>query len=168
MGKRNRKIREPWKKDLDLLTPKKIAKYDDSLETLRLMRKGVSIRQATKEMGISIKTLQKYVGSALRIKKGKIIPKITDNLLRKMRIYENGKETWIQIRGLRNASVIGQYHSSVGRLIDKNERNTLDVFKKVVITDDKGKKHKLETDRKLLFEIYDKRSEQEFFTIYTK
>ncbi|MEO9307467.1 MAG: hypothetical protein ABI342_04035 [Nitrososphaera sp.] len=168
MRKRNRKFNEPWKKDLDLLTPKKMIKYDDSIEALRLMRKGMSIRHATKEMGISIKTLQKYVGSALKIKKGKIIPKSTDSLLRKMRIYEQGKEIWIQVRGLRNSSIVGQYHSAVGKLIDKNERNALRVFKKIVITDDNGKKHRLETDRKALFEIFDKREEHDIFTIYKR
>lgn len=165
---KRRKVREPWKRDLDLLTSRLISKYDDSLEALRLIRSGVDAKKAVKELGISIKTLKKYVGSTLKIKNGSIVPKATDNLLRKMRIYENGKEIRIQVRGLRNASIIGQYHSAVGRLIDRNEKNALEVFKKVTILDDKGKRHRLETNRKRIFEIFDRKQEPEYFEIYSK
>lgn len=165
---KKRKVRESWKRDLDLLTSRLLSKYDDALEVLRLLRRGVDFNKARKQVGITTSTVQKYLGPAIKIKRGKIIPKATDNLLRKMRIYENGKEVWIQVRGLRNASIIGQYHSAVGRLVDRNERNVLEIYKKITILDDKGKRHRLETNRKQIFEIFDRRQEQEYFEIYSR
>ncbi len=165
---KRRKVREPWKRDLDLLTSRLISKYFDSLEVLGLLRRGVEFKKAIKQVGITASTAKKYIDTAIKIKGGQIVPKATDNLLRKMRIYENGKETWIQVRGLRNASVIGRYHSAVGRLIDRNEKNALEIFKKITITDDKGRRHRLETNRKKIFEIFDRKTEPEFFEIYSR
>ncbi|MHB8546477.1 MAG: hypothetical protein ACYDAJ_06895 [Nitrosotalea sp.] len=163
---KKRKVREPWKRDLDLLTSRLLSKYDDALEVLRLLRRGMDFDKARKQVGITKPTARKYIGSAIKIKGNKIVPKATDNLLRKMRIYENGREVWIQVRGLKNASIIGQYHSAVGRLVDRNERNALEVFKKITILDDKGRKHRLDTNRKNIFDIFDRREAPESFEIY--
>ena len=132
------------------------------------MRKGIKFTDSIKEVEIGSKTVQKYVGSALKIKDKVIIPKSTDYLLRTMRIYEGGKEVWIQVKGLKKASVIGQYHSAVGRLVDKNEKNALELFKKIQVKDIHRKLHMLETRRKEVFNIFDKREEPEFFTIYDR
>lgn len=161
-----KKIKEPWKIDLDLLTPKRISKYEDALEVLRLMRKGSTIRDGSNEVGISIPTVKKYVDDALKIKDNRLVAKSADSLLRKMLIYEEGEEVWITVKGIRTASKIGRYHSAVGRLVDRNERNALEPFTK--IKDFKGKIHKLETNRKEIFEIFDRREEPEFFTIYQR
>ena len=157
-----------WNIDLDNLTPRQSLKYDDSLEVLKLMRQGYKIRDATNEVGISIPTVKKYVGSGIKKKDNILVPKSTDRLLRAMRIYEDGAEKWIQVRGLKTASKIGQYHSAVGRRVDKNEKNALDLFKKIKIKDAKGKVHKLETDSEDIFEIFDRREEPEFFKIYQR
>jgi hypothetical protein len=85
-----------------------------------------------------------------------------------MRIYEDGKEIWIQVKGLKKASLIGQYHSAVGRLVDSNEKNALHIFEKIKIKEYKGKYHKLETNPKKIYEIFDQREEPEYFTIYSK
>lgn len=160
--------KNPWKIDLDKLTPRQSSKYDDSLEVIKLMRRGYKIRDAASEVGISVPTVKKYVGSALRVKDDILVAKTTDNLLRKMRIYENGQELWIQVKGRKNASIIGQYHSAVGRRVDKNEKSALELFKKIKVRDAKGKPHNLETDSKKIFDIFDSREEPEFFRIYQR
>lgn len=162
-------IRKPkWITDLDCLSSKQLTKYEDSLEVLKLMRNGYSIKEATREIGINIATVKRYIGNALKTKNNELIPRVSDNLLRKMRIYENGKEVWIQVKGLKKASLIGQYHSAVGRLIDNNENNALTLFEKLKIKEYKKKYHTLETNSKKLFEIFEKRQEPEYFTIYSK
>lgn len=160
--------RPKWNIDLDKLTPKQLSRYEDSIEVLKLMRNGYSIKEATKEVGIVPRTVKHYIGTALKSKNNILVPKATDHLLRKMRIYEDGKETWIQVKGLSKASLIGQYHSAVGRLVDSNEKNVLPPFEKIKIKEYKGKYHKLETNPKKIFEIFDQREEQEYFTIYSK
>lgn len=161
-------MKKKWQVDLDTLTPRSSSKYDDSLEVLRLMRQGYKINDASNEVGISPTTVKKYVGLALKKKDNVLVAKSADRLLRKMRIYEDGIEKWIQVKGLKNASIIGQYHSAVGRRVDKNERNALELFKKIKIRDAKGKAHILETDSRNIFDIFDRREEPEFFTIYQR
>jgi len=161
-------MKKKWQIDLDTLTPRSASKYDDSLEVLRLMRQGYKIKDASNEVGISPTTVKKYVGLALKKKDNVLVAKSSDSLLRKMRIYEDGQEKWIQARGRKNASIIGQYHSAVGRRVDKNERNALELFKKIKIRDTKGKVHILETDSENIFDIFDRREEPEFFTIYQR
>jgi len=162
------KRKELWKIDLDKLTPRSSSKYDDSLEVLRLMRQGYKIRNASKEVEISPTTVKKYVGSAIKKKNNVLVAKSTDSLLRKMRIYEDGQEKWIQVRGRKNSSIIGQYHSAVGRRVDKKEKNALELYKKIKIRDAKNKVHVLETDSENIFDIFDRRQEPEFFRIYQR
>jgi len=161
-------LKQKWKKDLDLLTSKQSAKYDDSLEVLRLIRKGMSLNQASKQVGISPSTAKRYVGIALKLKNKRIVARKNDSLLRKIRIYENGKEEFIQIKGRKNSSIIAQYLGAVGKRIDKNDVAALDSFEKITIRDFKGNHHKFETDIKKLIQIFEKREEPEFFTIYQR
>lgn len=162
------KIKQKWKKDLDLLTSKQSAKYNDSLEVLSLMRKGNSINNASKRVGISPTTAKKYMGSTIKLKNNRLVAKKSDSLLRKIRIYENGKEEFIQTKGRKNSSTIAQYLGAVGKRIDKNDVDALKQFENKTIIDHKGKHHKFETDIKKLIQIFEKREEPEFFTIYQR
>jgi predicted DNA-binding protein (UPF0251 family) len=154
--------------DLDKLSPRRLAKYEDSLEVLRLMRNNdISLSQASKMVQISPSTVKRNVGNALQKKNKRIIPRKNDNLLRKMRIYENGKEVWIQVRGNKKAATIAQYHGATGRLLNQGKTNAMKTFENQFIIDSKGKKHKFETSTKKLQDIAERREEAEFFTIYT-
>ncbi len=155
-----------WKKDLDLLSSKQLAKYEDSLEVLSIMRKGTTIKNASKQVGISVPTVKKYAGSALKLKSHRLVAKQSDSLLRKIRIYENGKEEFIQTRGRKNSTILAQYMSAVGRRIDRNDTTALKLFENKTIIDSKGRHHKFETDIKKLIKIFEKREEPEFFIIY--
>lgn len=153
-------------KQINSLTSKQIAKYEDSLEVLNLMRKGNAIKDASRQVGISIPTVKKYVGSALRIKNQRLVAKKSDNLLRKIRIYENGREVWIIVQGNKRSSIIGQYHSAVGRIDE--DQSILELFKKKRIRDADGQVHRLEVDITKIFSILERREEPEFFTIYSR
>ncbi|MBM3910150.1 MAG: hypothetical protein FJ356_00700 [Thaumarchaeota archaeon] len=155
-----------WQRNLDLLTATQLSKYDDSLEVLRLVRHGTSFSKATKTVGISSTTAKKFLGSSLRKKENRIVAKQNDSLIRQLRIYENGKEHFIQVRGSKTAKRIAQYHSSIGRVIDGKEPNALKAFEWDFILDTKRKSHHFETDIKKILAILEKREEPEFFTIY--
>ena len=155
-------------KDLDALPPKRLAKYEDSLETLRLMRQNnMTLTKAAKTVQISPSTVKRNVGNALQKKGNRIIAKKDDNLLRKMRIYDNGKEVWIQIRGSKRAAKIAKYHGAVGILLNDGKSHNIQKFENETITDTKRKTHKFETRKEKLEEIAEKREETEFFSIYT-
>src|SRR2546427_9665859 len=115
-----------WRVDLDQLTQKQLARYEDSLEVLSLLRHGVTIRKASQMLGISVPTTRKYVGPALRIKNKRITARKNDSLLRKMSIYEDGKQVFIQVRGKKKAFLIGKYHSAIGKLLEQNDATALE------------------------------------------
>jgi hypothetical protein len=149
-------------------TPRQTAKYEDSLEVLSIMRKGNTIKEASKQVGISIPTVKKYVGSALKLKNHRLVANQSDRLLRKIRIYENGKESWITVRGNKKSSVIAQYHSAIGQRLETHNSTALKPFENKSIIDSKGRHHRFETDVKKLVKIFEKREEPEFFTIYQR
>ena len=155
--------------DLDKLSPRRLAKYEDSLEVLRLMRNNnnMTLTKASKMVRISPSTVKRRLGSVLQKKNKRIIAKTNDNLPRKMRIYENGKEVWIQIRGSRKAATVARYHGATGRLLSQGQADAMKAFESQFIIDSKGKKHKFETSTKKLRDIAERREEAEFFTIYT-
>src|SRR2546426_8513226 len=157
-----------WKVDLNQLTPNQLAKYEDSIEVLNLLRHGTSIRKASQMVGISIPTIKKYVRPALRIKNNQFVARKNDSLLRKMTMYEDGRQVFIQIRGSKKASVIGKYHSAIAKLVDTHNPNNLKLFGKITIKDIKGKIHRFETNADKIFGILEKIEEPEFFTIYSR
>ncbi|MDH5431654.1 MAG: hypothetical protein OEW78_07215 [Nitrosopumilus sp.] len=156
-----------WKRNLDSLPPRQIIAYENSLEVIRQMRRGKTITSATKSVGTTIPTVKKYAGTALQKKSNRITVKKNDNLLRKMRMYENGKEVWVQVKGIRQAKLIGQYHSSIEKRMEQGQEDALDAFKGITVTDVKGQKHILETDITKLTAIREKIEEPEHFTIYS-
>lgn len=154
--------------NLDSLTPKQLARYNDSLEVLNLMRHGSSFYKAVRIVEISPSTVKKNLGNAITKKKNRIVAKKSDNLIRQLQFYENGKETFIQVKGRKKAKLVAQYHSAIGKRIDNNDKSSLDSFKNIIIKDTIGKYHKFEIDVSKLLEIFKKREEPEFFTIYQR
>lgn len=154
--------------DLENLTPKQLTKYQDSLEVLRMMRTGTSFSKSTSTVGISPSTAKRHLGNALSTKKGKVTAKKSDMLLRKMRIYENGREVFIQVKGTRRAKKIAQYHSAIGQRLDRDNKKALKSFSGSFIKDSKGKIHRFETDVDKIVGIFERREEPEFFTVYQR
>lgn len=155
-----------FRKNLDSLFPEQLAKHADSLEVLKLMRHGLSLSKASKQVGISPNTVRKYIGSALYKKHNRLIAKKSDNLLRKVPIYKNCGEISITIKGNRQATLVGQYHSAIGRL--PHDRSALLPFKKIKIKDSYGKTHTLETNTVKILAILERREDAEFFSIYSR
>lgn len=159
-------MKNKWQTDLSLLTPRQSARYQDAIEVLRVMRSGTSFSKAVKAVGISPSTTKKYLGNSISKKNGKLVAKRIDSLLREARIYENGREEIIQVRGTNNIRKIAQFHSAIGQRIDKNDKTALESFKGMAIKDHTGKYHKLETDIKKILDILQRKEEPPFFTIY--
>ena len=164
MKKKNRKV---WESDLDSLSKNKRKKYEESLEVLRRMRKGETLTQASRKVRISPNTAKRYVGSAIVKKNRKFVPLENDRLLRKMRIYEDGKANAVQVIGNKTARDIAKYHMSIGILMNnKDKQSVMEQFTELRIVDYKGKVHRLETDKTVLRGIVESREEHEAFDIY--
>ena len=148
------------------LTSRQLTKYTDSLEVLRLMRTGLSFRQATNSVGVSTTMTKKFIGSSIFKRKNRIKPKKKDNLIRKLRINENGKEISILVKGNKKSRLIAQYYGSIGQALNQNNPTNLKKFQKRRLKDIHGKFHFFETDIEKLQLIELKKEEPEFFTIY--
>lgn len=147
-----------------ILTSKQQAKYDDSLEVLRLVRTGTSFSHATKMVGINPITVKKKIGSALVKRNNRIIARKKDSLLRTLKIYENGKEVFVTVKGTANSKKIARYHSALGRRIDRNDKNALKSFG--IVIDAKGHRHYFETNLDSILSVLQSKEEPPFFSIY--
>lgn len=150
----------------DNLTPRQLTKYIDSLEVLRLMRTGMSFSKATDSVGISSTIAKRFIGPSIFKRKNRFRPKKNDDLIRKLRINEKGKEIFISVKGNKKSKVVAQYYSAVGQTLNQNKPINLKKFQKRKIKDIDGKFHFFETDIEKLQLIQLQKEEPEFFTIY--
>ncbi|MCJ8306183.1 MAG: hypothetical protein HRU07_03935 [Nitrosopumilus sp.] len=150
----------------DGLTSKQLVKYDDSLEVLRLMRKGTSFSKASSIVGVSSSIAKRFLSSAIFKRKNRIRPKKNDNLIRKLRINEKGKEVFISVKGNKKSRVVAQYYGAIGQAIDQNNPTRLQSFRKRRIKDIHGKFHTFDTNLENIQTILLQKEEPEFFTIY--
>ena len=84
--------------------------------------------------------------------KGKWTAKSKDRISRIMSVYENGKQTWIDVRDSRIASKIGKYNSAVNEFLTTAEVKVLKPFKRP-FKDSQGKLHYFDIDPDKLYEI---------------
>lgn len=149
------------------LTSKQKSRRKLSLEVLRLMRRGASFSSATKESGFSPYLSKKNLGRYLRKKSGRYIPTLTDSIQRSMEFYDKKEgRIFIVVKNSKDASLIGEYFSSVRQAIRTGDDSYLKRFKRKSIIDANGKKHKFETDLDKIYDIEEGIEEPEFREIY--
>jgi hypothetical protein len=137
-----------------------------SLKVLDLMREGVSLRKASKEVGIDIETVKQHIRSAIYKRRGRWRAKKIDKIQREMNIYERGRIKSIVVTNSKDASLIGKYYNDVKKALETNDERILKKYKRRVIKDAKGKKHRLETRLEKILEIEEAKEEPEFWEIY--
>lgn len=153
-----------YKRSWSAITKQELRLREKSLDVLRKVRNGQSLTSASKELHIRPETVIKNTGAFKKVK-GKWTAKSQDRISRVMSIYENGKQSWIEIRDSRTASRIGKYNSAVNEFLRTGDVKVLKPFKKP-IKDAKGKVHSFETDPDKLYEIAESQEEPEFYEIY--
>jgi hypothetical protein len=153
-----------YKRSWSEITKRELSIREKSLEVLRKVRNGQSLTEASKELHIRLETVIKNTGAFCKFK-GKWIAKSQDHISRIMSIYENGKQSWIEIRDSRTASRIGKYNSAVNEFLRAGNVKVLKPFRKQ-FKDAKGKLHHFETDPDKLYEIAEQQEEPEFWEIY--
>ena len=137
---------------------------EKSLDVLRKVRNGQSLSSASKELHIKPETVIKNTGAFKKVK-GKWLAKSQDRISRIMSIYENGKQSWIEVRDSRTASRIGKYNSAVNEFLRTGDVKVLKPFKRP-FKDANGKLHYFEVDPDKLYEIAEQLEEPEFWEIY--
>ena len=137
-----------------------------SLEILRMMRNKISLTRASKELGFDRDSVKLHIRSGIMKRHGRWIAKKFDAIERQMQIYENGKVKSIVVRNSKDASLIGKYFNDVKTALVTGEKSILRKYKRRVIVDAKGKRHKFETRLEKIFLIEESKEEPEGFEVY--
>jgi len=156
-----------WRRKYPELTPRRRSLRRLAIEVLRRMRKGASLGGASRAVGISSTTVRRHAGPTLVKRNGIWKHRGRDRISRLMRIYEHGREQIIEVPDSSTASIIGKYHSAVGRFLDTGDQRFLreaQTFR--FVRDVYGRTHELELRPDVLYRIAQRRAEPEFFQIY--
>jgi hypothetical protein len=121
-------------------------------QVISKMRSGhISLRKASKEIGVDPSKVLKLGRSAIRKQKsGKYAARKTDRLLRILSVLTPEGRREIAVRDSHQASLLGKYWASVQRYLQTGDDSALRKFKGKKITDASGKRHPLITDLRQL------------------
>jgi len=122
--------------------------WDSVGQVISKMRSGrISLREASKEIGVDPSNVLKLGRSALRKKKnGKYVARKADQLLRILSVLTPKGRREIAVRDSYQASLLGKYWASVQRYLQTGDDSALREFKGKKITDASGRGHPLITD----------------------
>jgi hypothetical protein len=113
----------------------------------KLRSEGTSLKQTSREMRVSPRTVLRYGGSALRKgADGRYQAKKSDRLLRVLMLPGPDGPREIALRGSRAATVLGEYWNAVQRYLETGDKSKLAKFRRKFITDASGTKVPLLTD----------------------
>jgi hypothetical protein len=155
------------KRSWQALNPKEKLTREKSLEVLSEVRRNKkSLTQASREKGISIKTVMQHTNAFKKIG-NRWMPKTYDRISRVMKINTAGKVKSIEINDSRTASLIGRYHNAVKKYIDTGDTRELARFEGKAVKDVNGNLYTFETDTEALDDIHEGIEEPEFYDVYS-
>jgi len=101
------------------LSERSFASRDRALHALWDIRRGSSLAQAARDNGVTIRTIKKYVGSALLQDRpgGRIRATKSDRLVRYVQIPGPFGPVEIKVRGSKQASDAAKYDAAVSRFL---------------------------------------------------
>lgn len=132
----------------------KSAQADPALErALRLMRKHGTQATAAREAGVSPERLRRFLReNVLASRKGREWS-FTDNRLREMASFTDGRAVQLKLSGFDPASLNGEYLEAVERFLATNDYSFIEPFVGKSVRDAKGKSHLFETDPNQLYQL---------------
>ena len=157
---------DPSLKSWNSLTPELKSKRLKSLEALRKVRKGDSLRSALFDVGLSLKEGKLQLRSSLVLRNKRFVVKSFDRIERAMKIYSKGEIKTIVVTNSKDASLIGEYFSAIRNFLETWNKDFLKLFKNKTITDSEGKKYKLESNPEKIRDIEEAKEDSEFFEVY--
>ena len=107
---------------------------------------GLSLAQASKQFGVSAKTVLRLAGAAFRKpSKGKVEVKRSDRLLRVLLIPTTKGLREIAVRDSREASIVGKYWSAVEKYLSRGDASALLNLPRKSVIDERGRRVRLLT-----------------------
>jgi hypothetical protein len=128
--------RYPWERSKTSSRTRKAQKpvdtreYRQALEVLNRMREGWSLTEAARAVGITPRTVQRYVGTALeRDDDGRWQPKANDRLHRRMWFIDERGSYVVEPADAREASKLGAYANAVREYLYHDKDHELRQFR---------------------------------------
>lgn len=107
-----------------------------------------SLQQASREVGISPRTVTKWAAPALRkTTSGRYTAKPTDQLLRVLLVPTTEGPREVAVRGSRKATQVGEYWNAVHRFLETGDRSGLQKFAGKFLIDAGGNRFSFLADR---------------------
>ena len=98
-------------------------------QVLTRMRQGASLKQASREVGIDPRTVERRARSALRrARSGRYVAVSTDRLQREVRLPDRGGLADLVVRDSKQASLVGEYWNAVHAHLAKGDSSGLRRF----------------------------------------
>ena len=120
----------------------------------RMRSQGISLSQASREIGIPRKKVIELGTSSLKKQaNGRYSVKTFDRVLRVLSIPSREGRTEVAVRDSRTASKLAQYAIAVQRFLQTGDRSKLQQFKKLKMKDASGNPIKLLTEPKELMRL---------------
>lgn len=153
----------------DALTPKQKAERELALAILSKTRRGSDFYTAAQSVSIDSEVALRHLGNiAQRLRGDQITVKPMDHIsVGGMVIYSAGEKKAVTINDSQQRSIIGQYHSAIGRFLTTGDYKPLSQFIGLVIEDEDGEQYELETDPQSIQSIKESEEEGEYFDIYS-
>jgi len=159
------KKRIPAKMKLSELTPKERNLRSKARKVFFDVKSGKSLEAASAEHHIKPETVRRHVDGFVKESGRWRVKRIVKNEM-SMRIYSRGREQHILVPDVRQASIIGRYNNAVKNYLRTHNESFLSPFVGLVITDSHGVAHRLETDPKALYMIWERKPEEQQRPIY--
>jgi hypothetical protein len=113
-------------------------------QVISKMRDGMSMRQASRELGVSARIVTRYGRSALKkTKSGHYIPKPTDSLLRVLVRPSAKGLAEVAVNRSAEATVLGKYWSAVEKFLVRGDASDLKRLRRKTVVDVTGKRVRL-------------------------
>jgi hypothetical protein len=107
---------------------------------------GLTLRQASRQLGVSPKVVLRLVGKTFTKKRGRYHVKPTDHLLRILLIPSRKGLREIAVRDSREASLIGEYWSAVEKYLTRGDASALKKLRRKSVIDAAGRRVRLLTN----------------------
>jgi len=159
------KKRIPAKMKLSELTPKERNLRSKARKVFFDVKSGKSLEAASKDYRIKPETVRRHVDGFVKESGRWRVKRIVKNEM-SMRIYSRGREQHILVPDVRQASIIGRYNNAVKNYLRTHDESFLSPFVGMGIKDSQGEVHRLETDPKALYMIWDRKPEEQQRPIY--
>ncbi|GEM_PF-614256 len=129
------------------------------------VKSGKSLGAASKAHHMKPETVRRHIDGFVKEAGRWRVKRVVKNEM-SMRIYSRGREKHILVPDVRQASIIGQYNNAVKNFLRTRDESFLTPFVGLSIKDSQGVAHRLETDAKELYMLWERKPEEQQRPIY--